>query len=1086
MLNRQGSEEIASNGRGTNRQVIVTPDRPKSETRPASPTENRYLETSLPGGKEKSPFGRELARSAIAVLDLNGRIIHWSPGAIKLYGRRATEAKGKKLEELLPIGFGTREPEIIEKLLQEGYWQGVLGRRTREGEIAFVASQWLLELSSEGQPLAYWAMDMALDGENPSHCDGAENGQQDLEQELPWDEPISNLPCVVYRCRVDSCRTLEFISDKIEEMAGYPASALIGDRSKGYSHLIHPEDDRRVDETIRQAILKKQPFAVEYRLIDAKGQVKWVREQGRATVGKGETIQFIDGVIFESKTREGAREELESEPNEIVEILERISDAFFSLDRDWRFTYVNAKAEKILLKSRDKLIGRNIWDEFPEWLTSKLGAEFRRSASLGVEIELETFEKQFGRYLAIRAYPDEKGLSVYFQDVTAGKEATGMGRSRLSVGDAGRVPPISSPAPSKNLSTFSAEMGLVLGAGGSLANLLQNSLNALVEHLDVTSARIWILNPVAKELELQATAGVAPNWESFPERVPLGTSSLGQIAKNSQQVSGSKKAQTGEPQELWASSCTLKGNFLAYPLMVEEQLVGAIALYSEGVLSDSIQSVLAWVANGLALAIDRAWAREALLSRREGLLFSLASQIRNSLDLDTILETAVQEIRRLLQIDRCRFLWYFPDPAQPILTVTHEARVTEVSSLLREYPPQQSSQLAEKIENLELLRIDDLAAAEDIDENTRSLLADMGITSELLLPLKTRSGQLGAISCSHSSSPRPWSHSEVELLQGVVDQLGLAIDQAELYAQTQASARAAQTQAEQLGIALQNLKQTQTQLIQTEKMSSLGQMVAGIAHEINNPVNFITGNLVHAKNYIADLLEVMQLYQQQYPEPVAAIEEVALDVDLEFLMEDLPKLLSSMEMGAERIRQIVLSLRNFSRLDESEMKPVDIHEGIDNTLLILQHRSSPTGKNSGIEILKEYGELPRVECYPGQLNQVFMNILSNAMDALDSQPGPHTIAIRTEAVPTDSDLAPSQVNIWIRDNGPGMTEEVKKHLFDPFFTTKPVGKGTGLGMSISYKIVVEKHGGIIQCESEPGGGTEFLVRIPIKQRGSKQ
>ena len=1066
MLKRQDLEQIASKGREMNRQTIVSSKQSK--------------ETSLPaatGGNGGNPFGEQLARSAIMVLDLNGRIIRWSPGASKLYGRSLEEARGKKLEELLPIDFGAKEPEIIEKLREHRYWQGVLGRRTREGEIIFAASQWLLELSKEGQPLAYWAIDIALDKQNPCQSDVAMNEQRSKQAEFLWDELISNLPCAVYRCRADSKRTLEFISDRIEEITGQKASALIGNRRMGLSNLIHPEDDRRLDETIRHAILKKQAFAVEYRIIDSESKVKWVREQGSGIVGKGETIECIDGIIFEIKTQEQAREKLKSYPNKVVDSLERISDAFFALDRDWQFTYVNAKAENILLKSRDRLIGKKIWDEFPDWLNSKLGEKLRQGASQGAEIELETFEKKLGRRLAIRAYPDEDGLSVYFQDVTADKEVGGKRLERSL---------LKSPAPRQNLSTFSAEMGLVLGETGSLTNLLQHSLNALVEHVDVTSARIWILNREAKELELQATAGFFPNWETFPERMPLGSYFIGQIAKNYQQVSGSIRTQTGEPEELWASSCTLKGNFLAHPLMVDEQLVGIIAIYSEEVLSDSIQSVLAWVANGLALAIDRDWAREALLSRREGLLFSLASQIRKSLDLDTILETAVQEIRRLLHIDRCRFLWYFPEPGQPIVTVTHEARVTEVSSLLREYPPQQSRQLAEKIKNLELLQIDDVATVEDLDENTRSLLIDMGITSELLLPLKTRSGQLGAISCSHSNGPRPWSESEVELLQGVVDQLGLAIDQAELYAQTQASARAAQTQAGQLSIALQNLKQTQTQLIQTEKMSSLGQMVAGIAHEINNPVNFITGNLVHAKNYIADLVEVIELYQQHYPEPVAAIEEAAFDVDLEFLIEDLPKLLSSMEMGADRIRQIVLSLRNFSRLDEAEMKPVNIHEGIDNTLLILQHRLSPTGKKPGIEIVKEYGELPRVECYPGQLNQVFMNILSNAMDALENQSAPRTIAIRTEVAPANSDFSPPQVRIWIRDNGSGMTEEVKKHLFDPFFTTKPVGKGTGLGMSISYKIVVEKHGGTIECESNPDKGSEFLIQIPVKQNGPNQ
>ena len=292
--------------------------------------------------------------------------------------------------------------------------------------------------------------------------------------------------------------------------------------------------------------------------------------------------------------------------------------------------------------------------------------------------------------------------------------------------------------------------------------------------------------------------------------------------------------------------------------------------------------------------------------------------------------------------------------------------------------------------------------------------------------------------------------------------------------------------AEKLARALQELQQTQSQLIQTEKMSSLGQMVAGVAHEINNPVSFIYGNLTHTHNYTQDLLALVHLYQQHYPNPVPEIQEQIEDIDLDFLIEDLPKMLDSMNVGAERIRQIVLSLRNFSRLDEAEMKQVDIHEGIDSTLLILQNRLKAHGKHPGIELVKEYGDLPSVECYAGQLNQVFMNILSNAIDALDSynqqrqldenRVDPSTITIRT------LELNPDYIAVGIADNGPGITQEVRTRIFDPFFTTKPVGKGTGLGLSISYQIVVDKHRGSILCKSEPGQGTEFWIEIPVRQK----
>ncbi len=291
--------------------------------------------------------------------------------------------------------------------------------------------------------------------------------------------------------------------------------------------------------------------------------------------------------------------------------------------------------------------------------------------------------------------------------------------------------------------------------------------------------------------------------------------------------------------------------------------------------------------------------------------------------------------------------------------------------------------------------------------------------------------------------------------------------------------------------ALTDLKRTQSQLVQTEKMSSLGQLVAGVAHEINNPTNFIYANISYMEQYAHDLLHLVSLYQQHYTEPIPAIQHYIDSIDLEFLKQDLPNILQSIEAGAERIQKIVLSLRNFSRKDESEMKVVDIHEGIDNSLLILQNRLKAKGDNSAIRVVKEYGTLPLVECYAGQLNQVFMNILSNAVDALASQQStpfndrelllgwqPPTIHIRTTLCDDQS-----WVVIRIGDNGPGMTADAKEKLFDPFFTTKPIGKGTGLGLSISYQIVVEKHGGKLECISEPGKGAEFLIKIPIQQTG---
>lgn len=287
---------------------------------------------------------------------------------------------------------------------------------------------------------------------------------------------------------------------------------------------------------------------------------------------------------------------------------------------------------------------------------------------------------------------------------------------------------------------------------------------------------------------------------------------------------------------------------------------------------------------------------------------------------------------------------------------------------------------------------------------------------------------------------------------------------------------------QQLKLALGELKRTQSRLIQTEKMSSLGRMVAGIAHEINNPVSFIYGNVAPARRYFQELLKLIELYQQTYPHPAPQIEDLIEEIDLEFLVKDCSKLMDSMQVGADRIRQIILSLRNFSRLDEKQLKAVDIHEGIDNTLMILQHRLHGEGDRPEIQAIKNYGQLPLITCYASQLNQVFMNILSNAIDALEFQPSPRAITITTSRITKDSRIANSEfVAIRIADNGPGMSAAVKQQIFDLFFTTKPIGSGTGLGLAISHEIVVEKHKGNISCISTLGQGTEFIVEIPVKQ-----
>jgi light-regulated signal transduction histidine kinase (bacteriophytochrome) len=463
---------------------------------------------------------------------------------------------------------------------------------------------------------------------------------------------------------------------------------------------------------------------------------------------------------------------------------------------------------------------------------------------------------------------------------------------------------------------------------------------------------------------------------------------------------------------------------------------------------------------------------------QQRVLFEVVAKIRESLDLKAIFQTTTQEICKSLQADRVAVYRFSPDWSGEFIAefvganwmklVTVDVNTVWQDSYLQETQGGR-------------YRYNETFAVDDIYQVGHSechieFLEKLQAKAYAIAPIFIGQKLWGLLAAYQNSGPRHWPAAEIKFIAQIANQLGVAVQQAELLNQSQ-------EQAEQLVQALRNLQQTQTQLIQTEKMSSLGQLVAGVAHEINNPVNFIYGNLAHLSEYALDLASMLELYQKHCPQPSEEILERAEEIDLEFVTEDLPKTLSSMKIGVDRIRQIVLSLRNFSRLDEAEMKAVNIHEGIDSTLLILQHRLKALPKMPNIQVIKEYGDLPLVECYAGQMNQVFMNVLSNAIDAIEhhkhstSEPFAGEITIRTAV----GELAGKVKSVVIRisDNGGGIPESSQKRIFDPFFTTKPVGQGTGLGLSISYQIVVDKHHGIFKCDSQPDLGTEFWIEIPI-------
>ncbi|MBG1240115.1 GAF domain-containing sensor histidine kinase [Nostoc sp. NZL] len=499
--------------------------------------------------------------------------------------------------------------------------------------------------------------------------------------------------------------------------------------------------------------------------------------------------------------------------------------------------------------------------------------------------------------------------------------------------------------------------------------------------------------------------------------------------------------------ELWGLLCIHQCNTPRYwqPSEIEfasqiaEQL--GVALKQDSYLKQVQMQVIQ-----LAEATEREKAME-----RQELLAATIDKIRQSLDIKTIFKTTTQAVRELLEVERVAIYRFNTDWSGKFVADSFKDGWIPVAQA-------------------QPIIIETFEDTDDDNELPRN---------ETFVPIREGEKLWGLLVAYQNSQPRYWKEEEINLLAQVGVQLGIAIQQAELLEQTK-------RQTSELTQALQELKQTQTRLIQGEKMAGLGQLLAGVAHEINNPVSFIFGNLIHLNEYTQELLNVVKLYRQN-SSLSPTVQEQINKTDLDFLIEDLPKTLESMKVGTERICEIVLSLRNFSRTDEAELKPVDINEGLDSTLLILGHRLKNNNERPAIEIVKEYGTFPLLECYPSQLNQVFMNLLSNSIDALEekfktiqqrylklSQTCPRiplTIWISTQAIN-------NQIVIRIADNGLGIPEEVRSHMFDPFFTTKAPSKGTGLGLSISYQIVVEKHHGQIKCSSKPGEGTEFVIEIP--------
>lgn len=945
---------------------------------------------------------------------------------------------------------------------------------------------------------------------------------------------IANIPGAVYRYTWNASGTMTFLSGAIQDISGYEASEFIGDRIRSFGSIIHPHDRHRVKESVAQSIDNQHPYVLEYRIVRADGKIAWVYDKGQGTRDKNGVVQWLDGVILDISDRKQTEVQLRETQAFLNSVIENLPVGVFIKDaKELQVMYWNKTSEELLGYSKAQVLGKSDYDFLPYEQARLLRAKDRQILMGGTLVDIPeaplNTPHRGERIVNTKKVPllDETGTPQYLlgivEDITERKQAEAALRKserhyRCIVETASEGVWVFDE---NNQITFAnSRMAQMLGytiaqmQGRSLFDFIDSEFQALIQtHLDRRRQGIQ----ERYDFKFRRKDGSAL-W-AIISATPLFNDQGGFVGvlRMITDISDRKQAEEALQEREQFLSSILNGveNSISvvdvhqYPSEADptwefryvdvnpayEQLIGIPA---EQLQHQSFAAILppdlattigehyqTCVQTGTSLSYEECFGVQGQdqwwittltpLRDRQGQIYRVVSTSTNI----TQRKQAEQKTARLTAIlESTTDFVSISEPDGTLLYINQAGRQMvgldldqEISHLrIWDFHPQSVNQhlfregLPQVIQN-------------KVWQGETSLLHQNGWEIPVSQVVMAHQGATG----------------EIEVFSTIIRDISDRKQAEEALRQSEHQLRVKNQDLQQT---LDQLKKTQTQLIQQEKMVSLGQMVAGIAHEINNPIGFIAGNITYTRQYGRELLQLLELYAKHYPQPVAEIQAEIEAIDLEFIQTDFPKLLNSMQEGANRIRQIVLSLRNFSRLDEAEIKPVDIHDGIESTLLVLQHRLKSTLKRPEIQVDKHYGQLPLVECYASQLNQVFLNILGNAIDALDTHPEPRRIKICTAvssqlsvvSLPESPDKEPQNsqpiewVTIRITDNGPGIPEAIQKQIFDPFFTTKPIGTGTGLGLSISHSIVVDKHGGQLTCRSQPGQGTEFVIELPVKQK----